>query len=122
LDDRPGKASAAAFAGMWRATFSTTLQFRACAPSKKTSLATQALSERAMKEFGAAPANFAQVVLGLRDMGELLSKDARIPVVSATGSTRMGRELAPVAYMRRRTATINYSDALPLAQGIAFGV
>jgi aldehyde dehydrogenase (NAD+) len=26
------------------------------------------------------------------------------------------------AYMRRQTATINYSDALPLAQGIAFEV
>jgi aldehyde dehydrogenase (NAD+) len=26
------------------------------------------------------------------------------------------------AYMRRQTATINYSDALPLAQGIEFGV
>ena len=25
------------------------------------------------------------------------------------------------AYMRRQTATINYSDALPLAQGIEFG-
>jgi acyl-CoA reductase-like NAD-dependent aldehyde dehydrogenase len=110
---------------MWRAIFSTTLQFRTCAPSKKTSLtalATQALSGRAMKEFGAAPANFAQVVLGLRDVGELLSKDARIPVVSTTGSTRMGRELAPVAHMRRQTATISYSDALPPAQGIKFAV
>ena len=26
------------------------------------------------------------------------------------------------AYMRRQTATINYSDALPLAQGIKFGI
>jgi aldehyde dehydrogenase (NAD+) len=25
------------------------------------------------------------------------------------------------AYMRRQTATVNYSDALPLAQGIEFG-
>jgi aldehyde dehydrogenase (NAD+) len=72
-------------------------------PSEKTpltALATQALFERAVKKFGSAPANLTQVVLGLRDVGEALSKDARIPVVSATGSTRMGRELAPVVAAR----------------------
>src|SRR3984885_10770405 len=72
-------------------------------PSEKTpltALATQALFERAMAKFGAAPKDLSQVVLGLRDVGELLAKDARIPVVSATGSTRMGRELAPVVAAR----------------------
>jgi aldehyde dehydrogenase (NAD+) len=72
-------------------------------PSEKTpltALATQALFERALKKFADAPANLSQVVLGLRDVGELLAKDARIPVVSATGSTRMGRELAPVVAAR----------------------
>jgi L-aminoadipate-semialdehyde dehydrogenase len=72
-------------------------------PSEKTpltALATQALFERAAKAFGDAPANLSQVVLGLRDAGELLAKDARIPVVSATGSTRMGRELGPVVARR----------------------
>jgi aldehyde dehydrogenase (NAD+) len=72
-------------------------------PSEKTpltALATQALFERALKKFADAPANLSQVVLGLRDVGEMLAKDARIPVVSATGSTRMGRELAPVVAAR----------------------
>jgi aldehyde dehydrogenase (NAD+) len=72
-------------------------------PSEKTpltALATQALFERALKKFGAAPAGLSQVILGLRDAGEALAKDARIPVVSATGSTRMGRELAPVVAAR----------------------
>jgi aldehyde dehydrogenase (NAD+) len=72
-------------------------------PSEKTpltALATQALFERAVKKFGSAPAHLSQVVLGLRDVGEMLAKDARIPVVSATGSTRMGRELAPVVAAR----------------------
>jgi aldehyde dehydrogenase (NAD+) len=72
-------------------------------PSEKTpltALATQALFERALKKFGTAPANLSQVILGLRDAGEALAKDARIPVVSATGSTRMGRELAPVVASR----------------------
>jgi aldehyde dehydrogenase (NAD+) len=72
-------------------------------PSEKTpltALATQALFERALKKFGTAPADLSQVILGLRDAGEALAKDARIPVVSATGSTRMGRELAPVVAAR----------------------
>jgi len=72
-------------------------------PSEKTpltALATQALFERAVKTFGSAPANLSQLVLGLRDAGEALAKDKRIPVVSATGSTRMGRELAPVVAAR----------------------
>jgi aldehyde dehydrogenase (NAD+) len=72
-------------------------------PSEKTpltALATQALFERAVKRFGDAPANLSQIVLGLRDVGELLAKDRRFPVISATGSTRMGRELAPVVAAR----------------------
>ncbi len=72
-------------------------------PSEKTpltALATQALFERAAKTFGTAPAHLSQVVLGLRDVGEMLAKDHRIPVVSATGSTRMGRELAPAVAAR----------------------
>lgn len=72
-------------------------------PSEKTpltALATQALFERAVQRFGDAPADLSQIVLGLRDAGEALAKDARIPVVSATGSTRMGRALAPVVAAR----------------------
>ncbi|HEY4125146.1 MAG TPA: aldehyde dehydrogenase family protein [Rhizomicrobium sp.] len=72
-------------------------------PSEKTpltALATQALFERAVKRFADAPANLSQIILGLRDVGELLAKDHRVPVISATGSTRMGRELAPVVAAR----------------------
>jgi len=72
-------------------------------PSEKTpltALASQALFERAAKRFGAAPGHLCQVVLGARDVGEALASDARVAVVSATGSTRMGRELAPVVAAR----------------------
>ncbi len=72
-------------------------------PSEKTpltALATQALFERAARRFGNAPANLSQVILGLREAGEALAKDRRIPVVSATGSTRMGKALAPVVAER----------------------
>jgi len=72
-------------------------------PSEKTpltALATQNLFERAVKRFGDAPVNLSQTVLGAREAGEALAKDARIPVVSATGSTAMGRVLAPAVAAR----------------------
>jgi aldehyde dehydrogenase (NAD+) len=72
-------------------------------PSEKTpltALACQSLFERAVQRFGDAPAHLSQVLLGGREAGEALARDARIPVVSATGSTRMGRALAPVVAAR----------------------
>jgi len=72
-------------------------------PSEKTpltALATQNLFERACHRFGSAPANLSQVIFGAREAGEALAKDHRIPVVSATGSTAMGRALAPVVAAR----------------------
>ena len=72
-------------------------------PSEKTpltALATQTLFERAVKRFGTAPANLSQIVLGAREAGEVLARDRRIPVVSATGSTAMGRALAPAVAAR----------------------
>jgi aldehyde dehydrogenase (NAD+) len=59
-------------------------------------LAVEALFHRAIKKFGDAPAGLMQVVLGVREAGEAIAKDPRIPTVSATGSTRMGRALGPV--------------------------
>ncbi|MCX7890913.1 MAG: aldehyde dehydrogenase family protein [Burkholderiales bacterium] len=67
-------------------------------PSEKTpltALAAHALLERAMARFGAAPPGLSQVVIGGRVVGELLADDPRVAVLSATGSTRMGREVAP---------------------------
>ncbi|MBV9043601.1 MAG: aldehyde dehydrogenase family protein, partial [Alphaproteobacteria bacterium] len=72
-------------------------------PSEKTpltALACQALFTRAWKRFGSAPAHLSQILLGGREVGEALAKDPRVPVISATGSTRMGRELAPVVAAR----------------------
>jgi aldehyde dehydrogenase (NAD+) len=68
-------------------------------PSEKTpltALATQALFERAAKRFGAdAPQGLSGLVIGGRELGEALVDDKRIPLVSATGSTAMGRAVAP---------------------------
>jgi aldehyde dehydrogenase (NAD+) len=72
-------------------------------PSEKTpltALATQALLDRALAKFGDAPKGLSSVVLGLADAGKALAADKRIPLVSATGSTRMGRALGPVVAER----------------------
>jgi aldehyde dehydrogenase (NAD+) len=72
-------------------------------PSEKTpltALATQAILERALARFGDAPDGLSSVVLGARDAGERLARDPRIPLVSATGSTRMGRAVAPMVAER----------------------
>ena len=48
----------------------------------------------AMKRFGPdAPAGLSEVLIGAREIGDILVQDHRVPVVSATGSTRMGREV-----------------------------
>ena len=67
-------------------------------PSEKTpltALACQALFEKAVEKFGAAPEGLSEIVIGAREIGEQLVDDARIPVISATGSTRMGRDVGP---------------------------
>jgi aldehyde dehydrogenase (NAD+) len=63
-------------------------------PSEKTpltALACAALFARAAEKFGGVPDGLLTVLLGGREVGEALVDDPRVPVVSATGSTRMGR-------------------------------
>ena len=67
-------------------------------PSEKTpltALACQALFERVLKNFKDAPQYLSQVIIGGRDAGAALVDDPRVALISATGSTRMGREVAP---------------------------
>ncbi len=71
-------------------------------PSEKTpltALATHAIAQRALTRFnaagGGAPDGLLQLLIGQRAVGEALVQDHRVPVVSATGSTAMGRAVAP---------------------------
>ncbi|MEO9139915.1 MAG: aldehyde dehydrogenase family protein [Jatrophihabitans sp.] len=66
-------------------------------PSEKTvltALACQALITEAARRVG-APAALSSVLLGDSAVGEALVDDSRVALVSATGSTRMGRAVAP---------------------------
>ncbi|HTO80826.1 MAG TPA: aldehyde dehydrogenase family protein [Methylomirabilota bacterium] len=67
-------------------------------PSEKTpltALACEQLWRRAVRRFGAAPKHLLEVVIGGREVGEALIDDPRVALVSATGSTRMGRAVGP---------------------------
>lgn len=68
-------------------------------PSEKTpvtAIACQKLFDDAAREVGNVPAGLSQVIHGSAEVGAQLVADARVPVVSATGSTAMGRKVAPV--------------------------
>ena len=105
-------------------------------PSEKTpltALAVQALLERALTRFGdqASPA-LSQVLNGGAALGQALVDDPRVALVSATGSTRMGRAIAPRVAARfgrcllelggNNAVIVTPSADLDLAvRGIAFG-
>jgi aldehyde dehydrogenase (NAD+) len=67
-------------------------------PSEKTPLcaaAVMALAEKALKRFGIAPEGLLQCIQGGRGVGEALVDDRRVALLSATGSTAMGRSVGP---------------------------
>jgi aldehyde dehydrogenase (NAD+) len=64
-------------------------------PSEKTPLCGNAIQKIVEKVFADndVPEGVNNLIQGGRTVGEWMSKDTRIPLVSATGSTRMGKEL-----------------------------
>ncbi|HRK23735.1 MAG TPA: aldehyde dehydrogenase family protein [Beijerinckiaceae bacterium] len=72
-------------------------------PSEKTpltALAVQAIVARAAARFQAAgngmvPQGLSEVIIGGPETGQTLVDDSRVPLVSATGSTAMGRKVGP---------------------------
>jgi aldehyde dehydrogenase (NAD+) len=67
-------------------------------PSERTPLtaiATTSLLRRAADRFGDVPEGLFELLIGGADRAVQLAEDSRITLVSATGSTAMGKELAP---------------------------
>ena len=67
-------------------------------PSERTpltALATTSLLRRAADRFGGVPKGLFELVIGGADRAVQLAEDDRIPLVSATGSTAMGKAIAP---------------------------
>jgi aldehyde dehydrogenase (NAD+) len=72
-------------------------------PSEKTPLTAMAcmnVLDRALARFGDAPAGLVQLVVGGAEVGEALVAARQIPIVSATGSTRMGSTVGPQVVAR----------------------
>ena len=67
-------------------------------PSEKTPLtaiASMKIMERALARFGDAPEGLVQLVIGGPAIGEALVNSKDVPIISATGSTRMGGIVGP---------------------------
>ena len=72
-------------------------------PSEKTPLAAIAvtkIAERVCRETGADPAIFSLLIGDRKTVGQKLSADKRIPLISATGSVQMGFHVAQTVHGR----------------------
>src|SRR5262249_565309 len=72
-------------------------------PSEKaplTALAAHELLVRTVREFPAAPAGLTALLIGDAAVGRALVEDTRVPLISATGSTRMGRSVGTAVAAR----------------------
>ena len=67
-------------------------------PSEKTpltALAVQKICERTIQRFGDdAPDGLIQTIVGNRDLGEIVTSNKEVPIISATGSVPMGRAVS----------------------------
>jgi aldehyde dehydrogenase (NAD+) len=72
-------------------------------PSEKaplSALACHAVLEHVIADFKGAPAALSSVVVGTADVGEQLAASKELPLISATGSVRMGRAVAQTVAAR----------------------
>ena len=104
-------------------------------PSEKTPLTALACARafaEAARRFGRAPEGLLEVVIGRAEAGAQLAADRRLPLISATGSTAMGRKVAQAvgARLGRSLLELGGNNAIVLTpsadldlavQAIAFG-
>ncbi|MBS1704476.1 MAG: aldehyde dehydrogenase family protein [Armatimonadetes bacterium] len=96
-------------------------------PSEKTpltALAVQHLFEKALQEFGDAPEHLSQVVIGDAVIGNALVEDPRVPLISATGSTRMGKAIGPKVAARfgRSLLELGGNNAIIVTESADLGI
>ena len=104
-------------------------------PSEKTPLTAFAAHEllmRTMRGFVAAPAGLSSLLIGGADVGSALVEDRGVPLISATGSTQMGRSVGTTVAARfgrsllelggnAATIVTPSADMALAARAIAFG-
>ncbi|MCC6402790.1 MAG: aldehyde dehydrogenase family protein [Fimbriimonadaceae bacterium] len=96
-------------------------------PSEKTpltALACQRIFDEVAAGFAEAPEGLSQVVIGRAEVGNALVEDTRIPLVSATGSCRMGRIVGPKVAARfgRSLLELGGNNAIVVTQSADLGV
>ncbi len=96
-------------------------------PSEKTpltALACQAIFNEAAEEFGGVPEGLSQVILGDAKIGQLMVDDARVPLISATGSTRMGQAVAQrvAARFGRSLLELGGNNAMIITESADLGI
>ncbi|HEX5237600.1 MAG TPA: aldehyde dehydrogenase family protein [Sphingomicrobium sp.] len=72
-------------------------------PSEKAPLSAEMVMQLvrgAIRKFDDAPDGLVQLVQGERSVGDALVRDPRVALVSATGSTKMGRTVGPIVTER----------------------
>ncbi|HYO11092.1 MAG TPA: aldehyde dehydrogenase family protein [Tepidisphaeraceae bacterium] len=72
-------------------------------PSEKTPLTAVAcmkIAAEVLKEMPEVPPGILSVVIGRADVGQALAESPKVPLISATGSTRMGRAVAETVARR----------------------
>ena len=72
-------------------------------PSEKsplTAMTCMKILDRALERFGDAPDNLVQLVIGGAEVGDALVTSNDVPILSATGSTRMGQIVGPKVMAR----------------------
>lgn len=96
-------------------------------PSEKTpltALAVQHLFDQVVKDFPQAPPNLSQVIIGAFEQGNALVEDHRVPLISATGSTRMGKAVGPKVAARfgRALLELGGNNAMIIAPSADLGI
>ena len=72
-------------------------------PSEKTPLTAfvaESLLQKTITDFAPAPKGLSALLTGGASLGEALTNDVRVPLISATGSTRMGRAVGTAVAAR----------------------
>jgi len=89
-------------------------------PSEKTPLTAIACQHIAQQVFAAnnVPEGVSCLIIGDREIGELIANDHRIPLVSATGSTRMGKavSVAVAARLGRSLLELGGNNAIIVSE------
>lgn len=95
-------------------------------PSEKTPLcaiACQKIIQKVFKE-NKVPEGVSNILIGERSAGEWMSNDARIPLVSATGSTRMGKAVGAAVGQRlgRSLLELGGNNAIIISKEADLGI